>query len=204
MKLCINCYSDNLDDEILCSECGMSLMGAPTGEEAARLRELAPKPDAATRPAAEPLAPGETPTGQSRLAYRLAAALLFVGASLNILDALLSGGASIAPYLVSIGIDVALGVYLLRLSGRARLWVLARAILGGIVWPILAFLGNDPFTAVVMSAMQLGYSSALVLLLTGQSKTWRIALALSIFVVFTLGTFTVLLLLVALALLMGA
>jgi hypothetical protein len=204
MKLCINCYTENPDDVVFCSGCGMSLMGAPTGEEAMKLKEKATKPEEPPiGPEPQPPPSGETPTGQTRLAYRLAAILLFVGASLNIIDALSSGGAAIAQYLTPIGIDVGLGIYLLRFSGRARLWVLVRAVLGGIVWPILAFLGNDPFTAVVMSAMQLGYSSALVLLLTGQSKTWRIALALGLFVVLTLGTLSLALLILALAILMG-
>lgn len=34
MKPCINCYTLNPDDVVFCSKCGMSLMGAPTGEEA--------------------------------------------------------------------------------------------------------------------------------------------------------------------------
>lgn len=37
MKLCINCYTLNADDAVFCSECGMSLIEAPTGEEALKL-----------------------------------------------------------------------------------------------------------------------------------------------------------------------
>ena len=204
MKLCTNCHTENTDDVVFCSKCGMSLMGAPTGEEAMKLKEKATKPEEpAIRPEPQPPPSGETPTRQTRLAYRLAAVLLFVGASLNIVDALLSGGATLTALLPSIGIDIFLGTGLLRFSGRLRLWVLVRAVLGAIGWPILAFLGGDPFTAIVTTAMNLGYGSALVLLLTGQSKTWRMALALALFVVFTLGTFTVVLLLIALAFLMG-
>jgi len=39
MKLCINCYTENPDDVVYCSQCGMSLMGAPTPEEARKLAE---------------------------------------------------------------------------------------------------------------------------------------------------------------------
>jgi hypothetical protein len=40
MRLCINCHTENPDDVVFCSKCGMSLMGAPpTGEEARKLAE---------------------------------------------------------------------------------------------------------------------------------------------------------------------
>jgi uncharacterized membrane protein YvbJ len=39
IKLCANCQAENDADAILCSECGMSLRGAPTGESAAELKE---------------------------------------------------------------------------------------------------------------------------------------------------------------------
>jgi hypothetical protein len=39
MRLCINCYTENPDDVVYCSQCGMSLMGAPTPEEARKLAE---------------------------------------------------------------------------------------------------------------------------------------------------------------------
>jgi hypothetical protein len=200
MKLCINCDTLNDLDAVFCSNCGMSLMGAPTGEEAMKLKEKATKPEEpAIRPEPQPPPSGETPTGQSRLAYRLAAMLLFVGASLNIVDALLSGGATLTALLPGIGIDIFLGIGLLRFSGRLRLWVLVRAVLGAIAWPIIAFLGTEPSTALVMSAMQLGYSSALLVLLTGQSKTWRLGLALAVFAGFTLGPFALGLLTMVLA-----
>ena len=38
MKLCINCDTENALDAVFCSECGMSLMQAPTGEEALKLK----------------------------------------------------------------------------------------------------------------------------------------------------------------------
>lgn len=41
MKVCINCHTENPDDAIACSECGMSLTGAPSGEEAIKPKEKA-------------------------------------------------------------------------------------------------------------------------------------------------------------------
>jgi hypothetical protein len=40
MKLCTNCHTLNSPDAILCSECGMSLIKAPTGEAALKLRKV--------------------------------------------------------------------------------------------------------------------------------------------------------------------
>ena len=39
MKLCINCYTENPLDAAVCTECGMSLRLAPTGDEAIKLKE---------------------------------------------------------------------------------------------------------------------------------------------------------------------
>ncbi len=39
MKVCINCHTENPLDEVFCSECGMSLTRAPTGEEALKARK---------------------------------------------------------------------------------------------------------------------------------------------------------------------
>jgi hypothetical protein len=191
MKLCRNCATESPLDAVLCSECGMSVTRAPTGEEARKLKAQPAQP------------PGETPTGQSLLAYRLAAIVLLVGASLNVIDTLVAGGAGITMIIGAVAIDVGLAVWLLRLSGTARLWTVVRAALGAVAWPILAFLGNDALTALLMTMAQWGYSGALVLLLTGQSKTWRLALAVAIFVVFTLGIYGLGFLFIALAVLLG-
>jgi hypothetical protein len=43
MKVCTNCYTENASDEVFCSNCGMSLRAAPTGEEATKLLEEAAK-----------------------------------------------------------------------------------------------------------------------------------------------------------------
>ncbi len=140
---------------------------------------------------------GETRTGQSRLAYRLAAALLIVGVASQIVDALLTpntpGGLNI-----SIVIDLGLAIGLLQLRAGARTWVLIRAGLGAIVWPVLFFQSNDFASAVLMTLAEWGYCGGLILLLTGQSKTWRLVLAVAVFAVFFLGLVALSLLLLAL------
>lgn len=146
----------------------------------------------------------ETDTGQSRLAYRLAAAVLLLTTLVNIVDGLvawaLGTGAELGlSKLVPILIDVGLAIGLLRLLRGARTWVLIRAGVGATLWPIVLFLSNDPLTAAIMSIMQWGFCGALLLLLTGESKTWRLVLGIVIFVVFTLGLFAILMLLALLA-----
>jgi hypothetical protein len=39
MKLCISCDTENPADAVICSECGMTLRRAPTGEDALKLRD---------------------------------------------------------------------------------------------------------------------------------------------------------------------
>jgi len=146
----------------------------------------------------------ETDTGQSRLAYRLAAAVLFLVALINVVDGVLAWALGVEAEVglctaLPILIDFGLGIGLIQLRKGARTWVLIRAGVGATLWPILLFLGNDPITAAIMSAMQWGFCGALLLLLTGESKTWRLALAAAIFVVFTLGLFGVLMLFALLA-----
>jgi hypothetical protein len=46
MKLCINCHTENPEDEVFCSKPGKSLLAAPTGEEATRLKEVPAKAEA--------------------------------------------------------------------------------------------------------------------------------------------------------------
>jgi hypothetical protein len=50
-----------------------------------------------------------------------------------------------------------------------------------------------------LSVIQWGFCGALILLLTGQSKTWRLVLAMASFVIFTLGLCGVMVLLAFLA-----
>ena len=39
MKVCLNCQTENSLDAVFCSQCGMSLTGAPSGEKAVKARE---------------------------------------------------------------------------------------------------------------------------------------------------------------------
>jgi len=142
----------------------------------------------------------KTSSGQSPLAYRLAAAVLFFGVVINIVDMIVGGSAETVATLI---IDFGLAVGLIRLKAGARNFTLFRAVLGAILWPILMFVGNDVFTAIIMSLMQWGYCGALILLLTGRSKTWRLVLAIAIFVVFVLSISGLVLLFILLAQVMG-
>lgn len=146
----------------------------------------------------------ETGTGQSQLAYRLAALVLFLGTLVSIVDALAAwalglsldvGICRVAPILIDLG----LAIGLLQLRAGARTWVLVRAVLGAIVWPIFLFTSNDAITAIILTVIQWGFCGALILLLTGQSKTWRLVLAMGSFVIFTLGVCGTMLLLAVLA-----
>ena len=139
----------------------------------------------------------ETSTGQNRLAYRLAAVALFVGVIVNIMDGLL--GSNLGLKIIPIVIDTILVIGLIQLRPGARTYTLFRAAAGAILWPILMFAQNDLTTAIVSSIMQWSYCGSLILLLTGESKTWRLALAVGIYVVLFLGIYGVLLFLVVLA-----
>ena len=141
----------------------------------------------------------ETSTGQSRLAYRLAAVVLCLGILLNIISIPMGGGATI---IVSSAIDLILAIGLLRLKAGARNFVFFRAFVGAIVIPLFTFFiytNGDLIATLLSSLIQWGYCGALILLLTGQSKTWRLILAAGIFVVFTLGISALFLLLIVLA-----
>jgi hypothetical protein len=126
----------------------------------------------------------ETPTGQSRLAYRLAAGLLFAGTGLAVIDGVVAWS---MPSLTPIAIDVAIAIGLLQFRRGARTWTLVRSVLGMILWPLLWFTSTGPSAASLLSLPQWGYSLAMILLLTGRSKTWRLCLAAGLFVVLTLG-----------------
>jgi hypothetical protein len=50
MKVCTKCYTENSDDQVFCSGCGMTFMGAPASEEAVKLKELSAGPEPVSRP----------------------------------------------------------------------------------------------------------------------------------------------------------
>lgn len=147
----------------------------------------------------------ETDTGQSKLAYRLAGAVLLLGALVSVVDALVSWAFDIPvetgfSRILALVIDIGLAIGLFQLRKGARTWVLIRAGAGAILWPIVLFLGSDPLTAAILSVMQWGFCGALLLLLTGESKPWRLALGVASFVVFYLGLCGLMMLLALLAL----
>jgi hypothetical protein len=146
----------------------------------------------------------EPPIRQSRLAYRLAASVLLTGIVINVVDALTGGGAVVAWELNAIVIDLILAIGLLRLSARVRIWTLLRAVLGGIALPIVALLYNEVAVALLIAMAKWGYSGALLLLLTGESKPWRLVLASALFVVFTVGIYSLALFFMAFTYLQGA
>jgi hypothetical protein len=142
----------------------------------------------------------ETSTGQSHLAYRLTAVILLVGVGIKIVEIVLGDTSMIAPRVI----DFILAIGLIQLRPGARGFALFRAVAGAILWPILAFVGNDTLTAIVVTVIQWAFCGSIIVLLTGRTKTWRLALAMGVFVVFVLGVYGMFLLLFALAQLLGA
>jgi hypothetical protein len=141
----------------------------------------------------------ETLTGQSALAYRLAAVVLFLNALISVGNLLLAWLLDLPTELaystiIPVLIDLGLAIGLLQLRKGARTWVLIRAGFGAVVWPIFIFISNDPISAVIMTLMQWGFCGPLILLLTGQSKTWRLVLAMAIFALVVLGLFSLMML----------
>jgi ribosomal protein L40E len=55
IRLCLNCHTENPVDAVLCSECGMSLTRAPTGETAEKARSVAGVRDTTNQEAKEML-----------------------------------------------------------------------------------------------------------------------------------------------------
>ena len=132
----------------------------------------------------------ETESGQSFLAYRLAAVVLFVNALLISVDVLLGiveYGAPNVSRIVTMIIDVALGVGLLQFRSGARSWVLFRVVLGTVLFFVIAFISSDLMTAVISTVVQLSFCGSLVLLLTGESKAWRLIVAGGLYVVLVLA-----------------
>ncbi len=149
---------------------------------------------------AQPLA--ETPSGQSALAYRLAAGLLIFNVAVNITSGLVTK--EMPRSSIALLIDSVLAIGLLQLRGGARNWVLLWAVLGAILGSTIPLTTGDIFTAILTSIVNLGFCGAVILLLTGQSKAWRLAAALGIFATFALGPFLLIFFLGFLVALFGA
>jgi len=128
----------------------------------------------------------ETLTGQSRLAYRLAAGLLLINSAVALLFALPQG--AVTPSVAPVIIDSALAIGLLEFHRGARTLVLLRAGLG-VAWAvataaILLLQSNPTSTELVWTVgLQLAYAVPVILLLTGRSNKWRFGAAVAIFAV---------------------
>lgn len=133
----------------------------------------------------------DTPTGQSKLAYRIAACLLILNFLLNIVGILMIGTTSASMFGIIGGIvDLILAVGLFQLRPGARNVVFFRAFVGAIAVPIWMFLvtfNADILSTLIVSTIQWGYCGSLILILTGQSKVWRLVISVLIFLVFALG-----------------
>lgn len=124
-----------------------------------------------------------TTTGQSHLAYRLAAGVLLLGSLVNIVGFLLLPSVS-SPIIFGAAIDIGLAIGMFQLRAGARNFTILRAVVGAILGPILMFINNDIITsAIIASVMLWGYCGSILLLLTGQTKTWRLILAMGVAVI---------------------
>lgn len=130
-----------------------------------------------------------TESGQSRLAYQLAAGLLFLVVLIGVADmAFVYAAAGDVIYLrvFNLVVQFAFGVALLRFDTGIRSCVLILAVLGAILVPVAYFLAYDLVTAILGTLIQIGFGVSLVLLLTGESKPWRLWTAGTVFVAFVL------------------
>jgi hypothetical protein len=125
------------------------------------------------------------------IAFRIAAGLLFANICVTGLSLLVGD----VPNVVPVIIDVLLIIGLLRLNMGARGFALFRTWAGAIVVPIFAFIQNDPFSAAILTLIQVCYCGALILLLQGATRPWKIWVALAMGAL-ALGISTLLLLLV--------
>ena len=185
--MCPECGQESPDYKLLCSGCGASLTGVARED---RSVDVAAQIEAQRAPAETEASPDQrTETGQTHLAYRIAAGVLFAGVLLNLASLAVQFALGIfpdIPAIVSAVIDLVLGIGLLQLRGGARQWVLIRAVLGAFLVPICGFVEGDILVGVVTLVIQWGYCGALILLLTGKSEMWRLVLAVGVYVVFTM------------------
>ena len=126
---------------------------------------------------------GSRLTGQSTFAYRMSAAILALGILMSIPVVLLNMAASVVPFLV----DIALVVGLAQLRPGARLLALLRMGVAAVATPLIWFARADLITAAAQTLATWGSCVALVLLLTGRTRPWRVVLALMTYVLLTWG-----------------
>jgi hypothetical protein len=128
----------------------------------------------------------ETPSGQSRIAYRLAAMILITNVLLSFITTGLSGRISSSALIRDL-LDLYWAFGLISLRKWARNWVLFRAVFAALILPLLLFNQLDILTALFSSLANWGVSLSLILLLTGKSKNWRIMTSLVTYGILGLG-----------------
>lgn len=138
----------------------------------------------------------EVSTGPNGWGYRLAGVVLFGGLLIIGVDAVYS---QTMPSISFFLINFWLGVGLFFKNKHSRWISLVRAALGVLIWPIFLFMNNDLLTATLMTIINAGICVPVLLLLTGQSKPWRLVSAMGVFVVFGPGLYGLLMGLVLLA-----
>lgn len=127
-------------------------------------------------------------------ALRLAALLLIVSAVLSILVAIVFRTQRVP--IVQIILAILLAYYLYTLRPRAEALAMGLAVLGAIVLPILYLRSGVPiYIAVLESLPALGTAGAMILLLTGDPNFARRAAGVTVFCVFNVGFYVILMLL---------
>jgi len=120
---------------------------------------------------------------QSRVAVWSAVGIIFFIDLLNIVLSIISSVMLDAADIIPIVIDLYLGINLLRGKRSARKWMLIRAVLGLLVWGIMAIFQQD-YTSLIMQA---GFCGAIIILLTGISTRNRIVGGIACFLVLVVG-----------------
>jgi hypothetical protein len=127
-------------------------------------------------------------------ALRLAALLMLANAVLSILVAIVFRTQRMP--IVQIVLSIFLSYYLYTLRPRAEALALGLAVLAAIVQPILYLRSGVPiYIAVLESLPALGTAGALTLLLTGDPNVARRAMGVTVFCVFNVGFYVLLMLL---------
>ena len=125
-------------------------------------------------------------------ALRVAALLMLANAVLSILVAIVFRTQRMP--IVQIILGIFLSYYLYTLRPQAEAVALGLAVLGAIVLPILYLRSGVPiYVAVLESLPALGTAGAMTLLLTGDPNFARRATGVTVFGVFTVGFYVVLL-----------
>jgi hypothetical protein len=139
----------------------------------------------------------ETPTGQSFLAYRIAAGLLVLNALISLAQFQLLGLLTEWWLVLAPPVMVGLAVGLLLRKGWVCYLALTAVMLGALTMTLLAFANGGLISGVVNGAIHWGFAGAIMLLLTGESSPFRMMLASGLYVVLNLMPNSLLLLMLS-------